>query len=70
MRNPRKEIMLQNTMSGLHAHFLINGRPNSEIVRLFGTHILPTPFIGSDTTMDRAAAEIAKLNPGYVISII
>ena len=64
----KKEIMLQNTADGIMAHNLVNGQPDGEIVRLFGTHILPTAFYGD--TMAEAVREIGECNPGVRISVI
>jgi hypothetical protein len=69
MKTPRKEIMLQNTAAGIMAHWMSNGRPDAETVRLFGTHIIPTAYT-STASMARVADEIKKRNPGYTVSII
>jgi hypothetical protein len=65
-----KEIRLHITNKGIMAHWLNDEKPDSEIVRLFETHILPTAWYNTDrATVDRARAEIAKLNPGHLVSI-
>ena len=69
MKNPKHEIMLVNTVDGIMAHWLKRGNPDPEIVELFGTHIVPTPYITADS-MPRAKKEIEKLNPGYVVSCV
>lgn len=61
-----REILLQNTAKGVIAHHLVDGRPDPEIVCLFGTHILPTANLSGDAlTMQET---ISQLNPGVLVS--
>ena len=69
MENPKREILLQVTAHGLMAHWLCSGKPNPEIVGLFGTHILPTAWLSADW-MPEAIDEIRRLNPGVHVSSI
>lgn len=64
-----REILLQHTADGLVAHWLVNGRPDPEVVRIMGTHILPTPYIDVDYMAD-AVRHIRRLNPGVRVSAI
>lgn len=64
-----KEIKLQTTADGIMAHYLVSGKPDEEVVRLFGTHIIPTAFTNA-CSMPRATLEIERLNPDYVVSSI
>lgn len=65
-RNPKHEIMLVVTGQGIMAHWLTSGQPDPEIVGLFGTHIIPTPYLGA-SAMPKAIEEIKRLNPGYTV---
>jgi hypothetical protein len=63
----QKEIILQNTATGIMAIHLSNGYPDGELRRLFGTHIIPTPFRGPES-MGKALIEIQRLNPDAAVS--
>ena len=66
----KPEIMLQNTSKGLMAHFFDKkGNPDPDIIELFGTPILPTPYLGVDS-MPEAVRQIKKLNPDYIVSSV
>jgi hypothetical protein len=67
--NQRREIMLQKTTAGILAHNFHQGRPDAEVVDLFGTHIIPTAFTAA-ADMDHVMREIKRLNPGHVVSIL
>lgn len=69
MRNPKHEIMLQNTAQGIMAHFLVNGEPDPQIIAAIETHIIPTPYTKA-SSMPEAIRAISKLNPGYVVSAV
>ena len=69
MKNPNREIMLQATAQGLMALWLVDGQPDADVVRLFGTHILPTGWTGAES-MDEAVREIRRLNPGVRVSAV
>jgi hypothetical protein len=68
-RNPEKEIMLVVTGQGIMAHWLVSGQPDPEIVKAFGTNIIPTPYIGA-STMPKAIKEIERLNPDHKVSTV
>jgi hypothetical protein len=68
--NMKPEIVLQNTAKGIVAHWYDRkGEPDQEIINLFGTHIIPTPYMNVDT-MPEVVKIIKKLNPGYVVSAV
>jgi len=69
MKTPQKEIMLQNTRTGIMAHWMRNGEPDAEVVALLGTHILPTAYTAA-MDMTTAAKKIRALNPGYTVSVV
>lgn len=64
-----KEIKLQLTADGIMAHNFVDGRPDAEIVNLFGTHILPTAFY-SATSVAKALKEIRILNPDATVIVM
>lgn len=50
------------------AAFLVDGKPDAEIVRLFDTHEIPTPFtLRTDVSEVRAA--LANLNPEATVEV-
>ena len=63
-----REILLQNTAKGIVAHNLVNGQPDPAIVRLFGTHILPTAYRSGDALTIQET--ISQLNPGVLVGWI
>jgi hypothetical protein len=63
-----KQIKLQQASTGIMAQFMDEDeQPDAEITELFGTHILPTPYVNN---MKHALAEVTRLNPNHYISII
>ena len=60
-----KEIMLQNTDKGVMAAIYRDGKPDPEIVALFGTHRLPTAWRCGDAR--EIAENISELNPGAIV---
>ena len=65
----QKEIILQNTATGIMAIHLSNGYPDGEIQRLFGTHIIPTPFRCPES-MGKALLEIQRRNPDAIVGCV
>ena len=63
-----KTIILQNTPNGIMASIYRNGKPDPEMMRLFGTHRVPTAWTG-DTAED-VARKVADLNPGAIVDWI
>ena len=62
-----KEIRLSRSNSGYNATFLDEeGKPDAEIVALFGTHTIPTAFTYHALEVD-VVATLARLNPSYAI---
>ena len=62
-----REIKLEKTDRGIMAHWLVCGHPDRDIVRLFDTHVLPTPYT-SLSDLDGVVAIIARLNPEHSVS--
>ena len=62
-----KEIVLQNTSKGIVCHWYTNGKPDEYVLKLFGTHILPSAFTSLADPV-KVTAEIKRLNPGCVVS--
>ncbi len=46
----------------INAENLVNGNPDPEVLRLFGTHILPTPYT-NPTRLEYVQYQIQHLNP-------
>ena len=63
----KREIVLQNTASGIVCHWYADGEPDARVQALFGTHILPTAFTALADPI-KVTSEIRRLNPGYIVS--
>lgn len=50
------------------ASFFVDGKPDPEIVDLFDTNEIPTPFLGNMPAGEVEDA-IRELNPGYVVEV-
>jgi len=62
-----KLISLQRTPSGWVASFYISGQPDAEIVKLFGTHSLPTPFT-ENAPYKEVSEAIERVNPAHWVT--
>lgn len=63
-----KTIELVKNATGWNAHFFRCDKPDPEIVKNFGTHILPTSFTAvanAETVLKR----IRELNPNATVTI-
>ncbi len=64
-----KVIRLSQSNSGWNAEFLMNGQPDLDAVRLFGSHIIPTAFTKHAKAVD-VAHMISVVNPGYAVHTV
>lgn len=63
-----KTIKLYKTDKCWMAENLVNGKPDTSIIALFGTHMLPTPFT-SNASADIVIKRVSDLNPGSKVEL-
>ena len=49
------------------AHY-INGEPDPSVIELFGTHVLPTPYLAGKSGQE-VVAKLQSTNPGVLVII-
>lgn len=64
-----KTIRLEKVRSGWLAATFIDGKPDPEQMRLFGTHVLPTCWT-SAAQIDEVMNGIRKLNPEAQVTLV
>ena len=57
-------ILITRTARGFDATF--SGKEAANVIRLFGTNVMPTPFTSKAKIQD-VMAEIQRLNPGALV---
>ncbi len=62
-----KEIRLELRDGIWHAEMLVDGKPDMEIVELYNTHIIATPYF-LPTTFDQVAQELSIRQPHVKIT--
>jgi hypothetical protein len=63
-----KEIRLSRSNSGWNAEFLIEGKPDAEVMDLFKTNTIPTAFTKHADAVE-VVSQLSRLNPGHRVRI-
>lgn len=63
-----KRIELMKNEKGWNAAEYIDGKPSPELLRFFGTHILPLPYTAA-ASADMVLANTTQLNPSAVVML-
>lgn len=63
-----KQMIIKKSLNCVVAEHLVNGQPEQEIIKLFGTHILPLPYT-EQADLEIIKQELIRLNPGYKIEV-
>lgn len=63
-----KEIVITRSTKGFMAHSYVDDHPDPQVISLFGTHILPTPFT-LQANPHMVIAKIKALNPGVRVTL-
>ena len=63
-----KKLILRKAKNCVVAIYLQDNRPESSIVELFGTHILPLPY-SELADLNQVAIDISERNKEYTIEI-
>ena len=63
-----RTIKLKKGLDSWIAEWLVNGKPDSELSELFGTHKIPCGF-PSDAPANYVRHEIEMLNPGAEVIV-
>ena len=62
-----REIKVVQQDEGWVTEHLIDGAPDKQLVKLFGTNVIPTPW-SSDTDRDKVVEELSVRNPNSKVS--
>ena len=62
-----REIKVVQQDEGWVTEHLIDGEPDKQLVRLFGTNVIPSPW-SSGTDRDKVVEELTVRNPNSTVS--
>lgn len=62
-----REIKAVQKDDAWYTEHLIDGEPDQQLVSLFGTNVIPTPW-SSDTDRDKVVEELTVRNPNSTVS--
>ena len=62
-----REIKVVQQDGAWHTEHLIDGAPDQQLVKLFGTNVIPTPW-SSETDRDVVVDELSVRNPNSKVS--
>lgn len=62
-----REIKVVQGDDGWQTEHLIDGEPDAQMMKLFGTNVIPTPW-AADTDRDAVVAELSDRNPNSTVS--
>ena len=62
-----REIKVVEQDDGWCTEHLIDGEPDQQLIKLFGTNVIPTPW-SADTDRDHVTQELSVRNPNSTVS--
>ncbi|MYC06455.1 MAG: hypothetical protein F4X57_04675 [Chloroflexi bacterium] len=62
-----REIKVVQQDDGWHTEHLIDGAPDQQLIRLFGTNVIPTPW-AADADRDAVVEDLSVRNPNSTVS--
>ena len=62
-----REIKVVQKEEGWFTEHLIDGEPDSQLIKLFGTNVIPTPW-AADTDQAQVIEDLSVRNPNSTVS--